>query len=235
MGRFSKFSNGFFIDKNSESNDNPQPTDRSLIVKSTRTSKPYHWDIDFTTHFTPEHFENIINTLPSYIKKKSGIFIISEGQTDESCDLISLGEDRFNKVYQGINFFSISDFPEYFYSFRVEKGEGIRYIKFNKLDTSKYESLGWMFWGCSRLEYIDISTISAHNINDITDMFTGCQSLKVIDMSGVDLSYADGCNTFENCDSLETIIMRNCPFVTVELIKKSLAEWHLENQVSIIL
>lgn len=129
MGRFSKFSDGFFNDR--DFNYYNRAIDTSSNIRNPRLRKPYHWNVNFSTCYIQEHFENIINELPSYIKKKCGIFIISGGQTTGYCDMIQLGDDRFNRVEAGLNFFSISDFPEYLYSFGVEEGNGILYIKFH--------------------------------------------------------------------------------------------------------
>ena len=75
-------------------------------------------------------------------------------------------------------------------------------FKFNKLLTSTY----YIFYGCSSLESIDLSSFNTNNITIMRSMFNGCSSLKSIDLSSfntnnvTDMSYM-----FSECSSLESI------------------------------
>ena len=55
-----------------------------------------------------------------------------------------------------------------------EKGNIKVIYKFNKLLTST----SYMFWKCSSLKSIDLSSFNTSNVNDMSDMFSYCSSLK---------------------------------------------------------
>ena len=77
-------------------------------------------------------------------------------------------------------------------------------VKFilNKLLTSTT----YMFYGCSSLQSIDLSSFNSTKINDMSCMFNGCSSLQSINLSSfntTNVKYMD--YMFHNCSSLKSI------------------------------
>ena len=83
-----------------------------------------------------------------------------------------------------------------------ENGEIKVKFLFHKLLTSTF----CMFWKCSSLKSIDLSSFNTTNVKDLTSMFFGCSSLNSINLSSFnttnvkDMSYM-----FCGCSSLQSI------------------------------
>ena len=54
--------------------------------------------------------------------------------------------------------------------------------------TVKVKDMSYMFQDCSRLEYIDVSSLKTVNVQDMSSMFGGCSSLSQVDLSSFDTS-----------------------------------------------
>ena len=74
------------------------------------------------------------------------------------------------------------------------------------LNTSKVVDMSKMFFGCSSLTSLDLSSFSTANVTDMSDMFSSCYALISIDLSSfntanvTDMSYM-----FSGCESLTSI------------------------------
>ena len=92
---------------------------------------------------------------------------------------------------------------EFVYKYKSnEKGKIKVIFKFNKLLTSTSH----MFWGCSSLESIDLSSFNTSNVYDMKLMFFECSSLKSIDFSSFNTSNVRNMSyMFSECSSLESI------------------------------
>jgi len=83
-----------------------------------------------------------------------------------------------------------------------EKGKIKVIFKFNKLLTN----INHMFWRCSSLESIDLSSFNTSNVNDMKLMFFGCSSLTSIDFSSFNTSNVRNMSyMFSECSSLTSI------------------------------
>jgi len=83
-----------------------------------------------------------------------------------------------------------------------EKGNIQVIFKFNKLLTNTNH----MFWKCSSLESIDLSSFNTSNINNMRYMFRECSSLKSIDLSSFNTSNVNNISfMFYECSSLTSI------------------------------
>ena len=83
-----------------------------------------------------------------------------------------------------------------------EKGKIKVIFKFNKLLTSTSH----MFWGCSSLESIDLSSFNTSNVYDMKLMFFECSSLESIDFSSFNTSNVRNMSyMFSECSSLASI------------------------------
>ena len=64
----------------------------------------------------------------------------------------------------------------------------------------------YMFWGCSSLTALDLSSFDTSQVTDMGEMFSGCSSLTSLDLSNFDTSEVrDMESMFSGCKSLTTI------------------------------
>ena len=64
-----------------------------------------------------------------------------------------------------------------------------------------------MFWGCSSIESLDLSSWNTSNVKDMRCMFMDCIKLKSLDLSGWDTSNVDFMlNMFTNCPAPYEVI-----------------------------
>ena len=63
-----------------------------------------------------------------------------------------------------------------------------------------------MFYGCSSLSTLDLSTFNTCNVTNMICMFNGCSSLSALDLSGFNTSNVnDMKNMFYGCGSLSNV------------------------------
>ena len=61
-----------------------------------------------------------------------------------------------------------------------------------------------MFYNCSSLESIDLSSFNTTNVKDMRCLFSDCSSLKSIDLSSFNTTNANNMSwMFNNCSSLK--------------------------------
>ena len=83
----------------------------------------------------------------------------------------------------------------------VEYIEGLQY-----LNTENVTDMSKMFWGCGRLQKLDLSKFDTSNVIDMNNMFWGCGSLQNLDISQFDTSNAINMNNmFWGCESLQKL------------------------------
>ena len=79
-------------------------------------------------------------------------------------------------------------------------------VGLRNLNTGLVESMYKMFYGCTSLESVDISSFVTAGVKDMSWMFVGCEALKEVNMNGL---YIDGVEDmsymFFDCKNLETI------------------------------
>ena len=103
-------------------------------------------------------------------------------------------------------------------------------FKFNKILTN----MSYMFYGCSSLKSINLSSFNANKVNNMNSMFQKCCSLKSLDLSSFntnnvnDMSYMfNGCFSLENIDlssfntnnvkSMRTMFQKCCSLKSLDL------------------
>ncbi len=83
----------------------------------------------------------------------------------------------------------------------IEDIEGLEY-----LDTSEATDMESMFFGCSSLTNIDLSTFNTEKVTSMREMFSYCQSLQLLDLSNFTTTgVTDMQGMFNGCTSLVTI------------------------------
>ena len=113
-----------------------------------------------------------------------------------------------NKMYVATE--DVLKIPKYFYSdrsgFESTEGQKILSIKKWKIDTSNVVSVSLMFYYCSSLTYLDLSSFNTSNITTMGSMFRGCSKLNNLDLSSFDTSKVTTMNSmFCNCKSLTSL------------------------------
>ena len=75
------------------------------------------------------------------------------------------------------------------------------------LDTSNVTNMRNMFYECSSLTELDLSSLDTSKVTNMRSMFSSCSSLSKLDLSGFDSSNVrDMKNMFYGCDSLKSLI-----------------------------
>lgn len=79
-------------------------------------------------------------------------------------------------------------------------------IDLSGFDTSKVESMAFMFHGCEALQALDLSGFDTGNVADMQFMFADCSSLTSLDLHSFDVSKVDSLMCmFMDCTSLESV------------------------------
>ena len=106
----------------------------------------------------------------------------------ETLDLNSLDTSRVTNMYDMFN-----------------QSIYLKDIKLN-IDTSKVTDMSFMFFGCDRLETLDLSNFNTINLESARQMISFCSKLKTVDASNFDTrNLSDFESMFCNCDELTTL------------------------------
>lgn len=83
-------------------------------------------------------------------------------------------------------------------------------IGINYLNTSEVTDMMCMFYGCSSLQELDLSSFDTSNLTNLNGTFYNCSSLKSLDVSSFDTSKVTNFGvTFRGCSSLEALDVSN--------------------------
>ena len=84
---------------------------------------------------------------------------------------------------------------------QLESIEGIE-----NLNTSMVSEMSYMFYGCSSLKSLDVSSFKTDKVTRMSCMFYGCSSLKSLDVSGFKTDNVTSMgHMFENCSGLTSL------------------------------
>ena len=79
-----------------------------------------------------------------------------------------------------------------------------------KLDTSNVNNMCKMFFGCSRLDYLDVSNFDISKVTNMSNMFADCENLTSLDVSGFDTSNVENMSgMFQGCSGLTSLDVSN--------------------------
>ena len=159
-----------------------------------------------------------INNNNNIIENKNEIICVYD-KKDEEIELLhdynlninEWSEDAKKSYIEGKNNINEKNIEIYINNKRIKfdykyKSNEIGEIKvkfiFNKLLTSTSN----MFYGCSSLKSIDLSSFNTSNVNNMSYMFRECSSLKSIDLSSFNTSNVNNMSRmFYDCSSLKSI------------------------------
>ena len=86
----------------------------------------------------------------------------------------------------------------------------LKSINLSSFNTYSVTSMREMFYGCTSLESIDLSSFNTYSVTSMKNMFRGCTSLKSIDLSSFNTSKVTSMNNmFYGCTSLRSIDLSN--------------------------
>ena len=137
-----------------------------------------------------------------------------------SCEIIAEVNLGYVKphVYEIVSFPDTSkmiSFKSLFYDFIMESAN---LINFN---TSNVTDMSYMFDYCEMLTTLNLSGWDVSNVTNISYMFRSCRNLAYLDLSGWELSsnITKYEKVFENCSSLQTIVMNGSSCKSVSILK----------------
>ena len=104
---------------------------------------------------------------------------------------------------------SFADYEPYYNSIKwwFAGCSNLKEIKsFSNLNTDNVTDMDGLFWECSSLTSLDLSSFKTDNVTDMGSMFTGCSSLKSLDLSGFKIDNVKNMNSmFNGCSSLTSL------------------------------
>lgn len=103
--------------------------------------------------------------------------------------------------------------------FEIDQQGGVN-VDLNMIDTRYITDMSELFYGCSRLQTLDVRGWDTSNMKDMSSMFEYCSSLQILDVSGWDTSKVENMKSmFRDCESLQTIDVSNWDTSKVEKMK----------------
>ena len=154
--------------------------------------------------------------LPSYIL----FAVLTEGNkyylglcTDGS---IKMHDEQCRGIFEGIKgnydikILGIGGNLNNFYSMFYEciDLKNVTFVK--SVDTKNVTSMHSMFYGCSSLASLDLSSFDTSNVTKMISMFSGCSSLKELNLSSFNTDNVTDMNyMFNGCSSLEKLNLSN--------------------------
>ena len=76
-------------------------------------------------------------------------------------------------------------------------------LNISSWDTSNVIGMAFMFSGCSNLRELDLSNFNTSNVIDMREMFNGCKNLTELDLSNFDISKIENTDgIFDGCNNL---------------------------------
>ena len=91
-------------------------------------------------------------------------------------------------------------------------------LDLSSFDTQNVTDMNGMFYDCSALETLDLSNFDTQNVTDMNNMFSGCSALETLDLSSFDTKNVTGMGgMFGYCSALETIYASDL-FVTTAVV-----------------
>lgn len=76
----------------------------------------------------------------------------------------------------------------------------------SNLNTADVDDMSYMFWGCNKLENIDLSSLNTEYVVTMESMFSGCTHLKELNLSGFNTRNLSSMEAmFKSCESIEQL------------------------------
>ena len=124
-------------------------------------------------------------------------------------DLSSAQE--FGRLFSGCKSLQSAWFPEEIVSaknmaYMFYDCSSLSSLDLSSFDTSNTYDMAGMFYGCTSLSSLDLSSFDTSRVRNMAYMFYGCASLSSLDLSNFDTSKVlDASGMFSDCDSLGSL------------------------------
>ena len=115
------------------------------------------------------------------------------------------------------------------------KFANITTIDFNGcINTSKVTKLGWMFYGCSALNSLDLSSFNTANVTDMNRMFFRCHALNSLDLSNFNTANVTNMDSmFYQCKALNSLDLSSFNTANVTNISSMFYECNALNSLNL--
>ena len=178
------------------------------------------WNKTYNSYIRTITFDNNLSNLPSSCTEENLCWDISESATQKKkvygylTDTglkDSIGNTLYNLyIISEAQIFAPSDCTSIFSFFRYEYGKyvsDLTQINFNNnFNTSNVTSMKTMFYLCTSLTSLDLSSFNTSNVTNMDGMFGGCSSLTSLDLSKFDTSNVTNMDDmFGSCSSLTSL------------------------------
>ena len=190
-------------------NDNEEEYDKTYLTKNDNINK-IRVEIDFEVKYIFELFKDCTCLkeikLVKYIRKD----ITDLSNLFKGCSMLT------NLDINKLNINNVTNI------IKLEEISGL-----NNINTEKVTNMEYMFWGCTNLKRIDLSTFNTKNVRDMSFMFYGCilitelnitgfNTNQVYDMSGMFSDFErlynlDGSNLIINNNTNVKWMFSRCP------------------------
>ena len=88
------------------------------------------------------------------------------------------------------------------------KCTSLKSLDLSTFETSNVEVFGYMFWKCNRLESLDVSSFDTSAATNMKAMFTYCQKLKTIDLTNFETANVLNMEyMFSSCTNMKAVIV----------------------------
>ncbi len=125
---------------------------------------------------------------------------VTNGSTDSTFGVFEDCKQLQSVDMTGVDFSKVKNLKNCFYDCSA-----LRNVAFGE-NMGGITSMSSMFYGCTSLTEIDLTSLDTSSVQDASQMFRGCTSLKTADLSGLELLNATNLKyLFFNCTSLENI------------------------------
>ena len=177
------------------------------IIDNTQYAVPGHLPAGSTFN---EAVKNFLNNNPSLTKIK---FIANSNNTNKdnrigtSEPYMVAGSDNTLEIHTAAaEFVFNADCSHMFDGLST-----ITAISFNDcVNTANVTNMGYMFYGCSALESLDLSNFNTAKVTTMASMFDDCSKLTSLDLRNFNTSkVTDMSYMFNNCSSLTSLDLRN--------------------------
>jgi len=170
-------------------------------------------------------FDSILDNIKEHINEINCIYIIDKNKTeinllydfnldnnkiDEIPQLIKTiyldAKNNILEMKENIEIYVNDKKIEFNFKYKIKEIKESKELKVKFIFKKLLTNTSFLFFGCSALKSINLSSFNATNVNYMVGMFKGCSSLKSIDLSSINttnVKHMDG--MFYDCSSLTSI------------------------------
>ena len=181
------------------------------------------WGENYRAYIRTITFGNDLSNLPSTCTEENLCWDISESSSQKNKVygyLVDTGlKDEFDNTKPLYNLYIVSEVTIFapsncenifsFYKFNSNDGEKSNLIKINfnnNFNIANVTSMSSMFYGCSSLTSLDLSSFNTANVTKMGNMFAQCSSLTSLDLSSFNTSNVRSMSEmFYYCPSLTSL------------------------------